>query len=107
MTYLLLYCLFVAEDYTAETLICYTNVMFFYFSYLLYSFRKSPGESGDVAPTPAARPSLRDMHSPQTHAKSTVEEDIKRHPAHDTPPPPRKHKEKVTVQKRIGNKSKI
>uniref|UniRef100_A0A3B5KU27 Signal-induced proliferation-associated 1 like 1 n=1 Tax=Xiphophorus couchianus TaxID=32473 RepID=A0A3B5KU27_9TELE len=56
--------------------------------------KKSPGESGDVAPTPAARPSLRDMHSPQTHAKSTVEEDIKRHPAHDTPPPPRKHKEK-------------
>uniref|UniRef100_A0A3Q2U8P3 Signal-induced proliferation-associated 1 like 1 n=1 Tax=Fundulus heteroclitus TaxID=8078 RepID=A0A3Q2U8P3_FUNHE len=40
--------------------------------------KKSPGEGGgEVAPTPAARPSLRDMHSPQTHAKSTVEEDVK------------------------------
>lgn len=57
--------------------------------------KKSPGESGvDVVPTPAARPSLRDMHSPQTHAKSTMEEDVKRHSAPDSPPPPRKHKEK-------------
>lgn len=56
-----------------------------------------------MPPSAAARPSLRDMHSPQTHAKSTVEEDIKRHPAHDTPPPPRKHKEKVTLYgKRVG-----
>uniref|UniRef100_A0A3Q3GWH9 Signal-induced proliferation-associated 1 like 1 n=1 Tax=Kryptolebias marmoratus TaxID=37003 RepID=A0A3Q3GWH9_KRYMA len=56
---------------------------------------KSPGESGgELVPTPAARPSLRDMHSPQQHAKSTIEEDLKRHSAHDTPPPPRKHKEK-------------
>lgn len=61
-----------------------------------FCFRKSPGESGgDLVPTPAARPSLRDMHSPQQHAKSTIEEDLKRHSAHDTPPPPRKHKEKV------------
>lgn len=60
--------------------------------------RKSPGESGvDVVPTPAARPSLRDMHSPQTHAKSTMEEDVKRHSAPDSPPPPRKHKEKVRL----------
>uniref|UniRef100_A0A3Q2W2W3 Signal-induced proliferation-associated 1 like 1 n=1 Tax=Haplochromis burtoni TaxID=8153 RepID=A0A3Q2W2W3_HAPBU len=51
----------------------------------------------DVAPTPAARPSLRDMHSPQTHAKSTMEEDVKRHSAPDSPPPPRKHKEKVCL----------
>uniref|UniRef100_A0A3P8SET5 Signal-induced proliferation-associated 1 like 1 n=1 Tax=Amphiprion percula TaxID=161767 RepID=A0A3P8SET5_AMPPE len=51
----------------------------------------------DVVPTPAARPSLRDMHSPQSHAKSTVEEDVKRHNAPDSPPPPRKHKEKVLL----------
>uniref|UniRef100_A0A8D3BY55 Signal-induced proliferation-associated 1 like 1 n=1 Tax=Scophthalmus maximus TaxID=52904 RepID=A0A8D3BY55_SCOMX len=48
----------------------------------------------DVIPTPAARPSLRDMHSPQPHAKSTMEEDVKRHGAPDSPPPPRRHKEK-------------
>lgn len=60
------------------------------FSYL----RKSPGESSvDVIPAP--RPSLRDMHSPQPHAKSTIEEDMKRHSAPDSPPPPRRHKEKV------------
>uniref|UniRef100_A0A3Q1HA10 Signal-induced proliferation-associated 1 like 1 n=1 Tax=Acanthochromis polyacanthus TaxID=80966 RepID=A0A3Q1HA10_9TELE len=51
----------------------------------------------DVVPTPAARPSLRDMHSPQSHAKSTMEEDVKRHNAPDSPPPPRKHKEKVLL----------
>uniref|UniRef100_A0A8C5HZ13 Signal-induced proliferation-associated 1-like protein 1 n=1 Tax=Gouania willdenowi TaxID=441366 RepID=A0A8C5HZ13_GOUWI len=57
--------------------------------------KKSPGESAvDVIPTPAARPSLRDMHSPQPHAKSTMEEDMKRHGLPDSPPPPRKHKEK-------------
>ncbi|XP_070705024.1 signal-induced proliferation-associated 1-like protein 1 isoform X2 [Pempheris klunzingeri] len=57
--------------------------------------KKSPGEGGvEVVPTPAARPSLRDMHSPQPHAKSTMEEDVKRHSAPDSPPPPRKHKEK-------------
>uniref|UniRef100_A0A7N6A464 Signal-induced proliferation-associated 1 like 1 n=1 Tax=Anabas testudineus TaxID=64144 RepID=A0A7N6A464_ANATE len=57
--------------------------------------KKSPGESGgDVVPTPAARPSLRDMHSPQPHAKSTMEEDVKRHSTPDSPPPPRRHKEK-------------
>uniref|UniRef100_A0A672FVX9 Signal-induced proliferation-associated 1 like 1 n=1 Tax=Salarias fasciatus TaxID=181472 RepID=A0A672FVX9_SALFA len=57
--------------------------------------KKSPGESGvDVIPTPAARPSLRDMHSPQPHAKSTMEEDVKRHSVPDSPPHPRKHKEK-------------
>uniref|UniRef100_A0A3Q3KSE6 Signal-induced proliferation-associated 1 like 1 n=1 Tax=Mastacembelus armatus TaxID=205130 RepID=A0A3Q3KSE6_9TELE len=57
--------------------------------------KKSPGESGpEVIPTPAARPSLRDMHSPQPHAKSTIEEDVKRHSAPDSPPPPRRHKEK-------------
>uniref|UniRef100_A0A4W6BXG8 Signal-induced proliferation-associated 1 like 1 n=1 Tax=Lates calcarifer TaxID=8187 RepID=A0A4W6BXG8_LATCA len=57
--------------------------------------KKSPGESGvEVVPTPAARPSLRDMHSPQPHAKSTIEEDVKRHSAPDSPPPPRRHKEK-------------
>uniref|UniRef100_A0A3Q2DMC7 Signal-induced proliferation-associated 1 like 1 n=1 Tax=Cyprinodon variegatus TaxID=28743 RepID=A0A3Q2DMC7_CYPVA len=50
-----------------------------------------PDESAHSA---SALPTLRDMHSPQAHAKSTVEEDLKRHPAHDTPPPPRKHKEK-------------
>ncbi|KAM9356130.1 signal-induced proliferation-associated 1-like protein 1 [Pholidichthys leucotaenia] len=53
--------------------------------------KKSPGES-EVVPTPAARPSLRDMHSPQSLAKSMMEDDVKRH--QDTPPPPRKHKEK-------------
>ncbi|GLD49626.1 signal-induced proliferation-associated 1-like protein 1 isoform X1, partial [Lates japonicus] len=57
--------------------------------------KKSPGESGvEVVPTPAARPSLRDMHSPQPHAKSTMEEDVKRHSAPESPPPPRRHKEK-------------
>uniref|UniRef100_A0A8D3CI88 Signal-induced proliferation-associated 1 like 1 n=1 Tax=Scophthalmus maximus TaxID=52904 RepID=A0A8D3CI88_SCOMX len=57
--------------------------------------KKSPGDGGvDVIPTPAARPSLRDMHSPQPHAKSTMEEDVKRHGAPDSPPPPRRHKEK-------------
>ncbi|KAK7907200.1 hypothetical protein WMY93_015812 [Mugilogobius chulae] len=58
--------------------------------------KKSPGESSlDVIPTPAARPSLRDMHSPQPHAKSTMEEDVKRHSAPDSPPPPpRRHKDK-------------
>ncbi|XP_061610308.1 signal-induced proliferation-associated 1-like protein 1 isoform X1 [Phyllopteryx taeniolatus] len=57
--------------------------------------KKSPGESGlEVMPTPAARPSLRDMHSPQGHAKSTIEEDVKRHPAKDSPLPPRRYKEK-------------
>uniref|UniRef100_A0A665U6N4 Signal-induced proliferation-associated 1 like 1 n=1 Tax=Echeneis naucrates TaxID=173247 RepID=A0A665U6N4_ECHNA len=56
--------------------------------------KKSPGESGVDVPTPAARPSLRDMHSPQPHAKSTMEEDVKRHSAQDSPPPPRRHKEK-------------
>uniref|UniRef100_H2V906 Signal-induced proliferation-associated 1 like 1 n=1 Tax=Takifugu rubripes TaxID=31033 RepID=H2V906_TAKRU len=56
--------------------------------------KKSPGESSvDVIPAP--RPSLRDMHSPQPHAKSTIEEDVKRHSAPDSPPPPRRHKEKV------------
>lgn len=49
----------------------------------------------EVVPTPAARPSLRDMHSPQPHAKSTMEEDVKRHSAPESPPPPRRHKEKV------------
>lgn len=60
--------------------------------------KKSPGESSvDVVPTPAARPSLRDMHSPMPHAKSTMEEDVKRHNAPDSPPPPpRRHKEKRT-----------
>uniref|UniRef100_A0A667Z0N7 Signal-induced proliferation-associated 1 like 1 n=1 Tax=Myripristis murdjan TaxID=586833 RepID=A0A667Z0N7_9TELE len=57
--------------------------------------KKSPGESGvEVVPTPAARPSLRDMHSPQPHAKSTMEEDIKRHNAPDSPQPTRRHKDK-------------
>ncbi|KAK1888804.1 Signal-induced proliferation-associated 1-like protein 1 [Dissostichus eleginoides] len=57
--------------------------------------KKSPGEGGvEVVPVPAARPSLRDMHSPQPHAKSTMEEDIKRHNSPDSPPPPRRHKEK-------------
>ncbi|XP_056150098.1 signal-induced proliferation-associated 1-like protein 1 [Lampris incognitus] len=58
--------------------------------------KKSPGESGvELAPTPAPRPSLRDMHSPQPHAKSTMEEDLKRHNAPDSPPPPpRRHKDK-------------
>lgn len=57
--------------------------------------KKSPGESSvDVVPTPAARPSLRDMHSPQLHAKSTMEEDMKRHSPDSPPPPPRRHKEK-------------
>ncbi|KAF7646773.1 hypothetical protein LDENG_00182750 [Lucifuga dentata] len=58
--------------------------------------KKSPGESGVEVPTPAARPSLRDMHSPQSHAKSTMEEDVKRHQTTpDTPPPPpRRHKDK-------------
>ncbi|XP_073349647.1 signal-induced proliferation-associated 1-like protein 1 isoform X2 [Pagrus major] len=57
--------------------------------------KKSPGEGGvEVVPTPAARPSLRDMHSPQPHAKSTMEEDVKRHSTPDSPPPPRRHKEK-------------
>uniref|UniRef100_A0A8C6UUM4 Signal-induced proliferation-associated 1 like 1 n=1 Tax=Neogobius melanostomus TaxID=47308 RepID=A0A8C6UUM4_9GOBI len=45
--------------------------------------------SVDVAPTPAARPSLRDMHSPQPHAKSTMEEDMKRHSPDSPPAPPR------------------
>lgn len=49
----------------------------------------------EVVPTPAARPSLRDMHSPQPHAKSTMEEDVKRHSVPDSPPAPRRHKEKV------------
>lgn len=59
--------------------------------------RKSPGEERvvEVIPTPAARPSLRDMHSPQPHAKSTMEEDVKRHCAPDSPPAPRRHKDKV------------
>uniref|UniRef100_A0A667Z4Y0 Signal-induced proliferation-associated 1 like 1 n=1 Tax=Myripristis murdjan TaxID=586833 RepID=A0A667Z4Y0_9TELE len=48
----------------------------------------------EVVPTPAARPSLRDMHSPQPHAKSTMEEDIKRHNAPDSPQPTRRHKDK-------------
>ncbi len=52
----------------------------------------------EVVPTPAARPSLRDMHSPQPHAKSTMEEDTKRHSTPDSPPPPRRHKEKVHLQ---------
>lgn len=67
------------------------------FSLCLCVFRKSPGEERavEVIPTPAARPSLRDMHSPQPHAKSTMEEDVKRHCAPDSPPPPRRHKEKV------------
>lgn len=57
--------------------------------------KKSPGEREvEVVPTPAARPSLRDMHSPQQHAKSTMEDDVKRHLSPDTPPPPRRHKEK-------------
>lgn len=51
----------------------------------------------EVVPTPAARPSLRDMHSPQPHAKSTMEEDVKRHSVPDSPPAPRRHKEKVLV----------
>ncbi|KAM8847384.1 LOW QUALITY PROTEIN: signal-induced proliferation-associated 1-like protein 1 [Synchiropus picturatus] len=59
------------------------------------SRKKSPGEGGlEVMPTPAARPSLRDMHSPQQHAKSTMEEDMKRHSAPDSPPLPRRHKDK-------------
>ena len=62
---------------------------------LCVCFRKSPGEGGPEIPTPAARPSLRDMHSPQSHAKSTMEEDVKRHSAPDSPPPPRRHKDKV------------
>uniref|UniRef100_A0A3B5AH70 Signal-induced proliferation-associated 1-like protein 1 n=1 Tax=Stegastes partitus TaxID=144197 RepID=A0A3B5AH70_9TELE len=60
------------------------------------------GDTRDVVPTPAARPSLRDMHSPQSHAKSTMEEDVKRHSAPDSPPPPRKHKEKVLLQSPPG-----
>lgn len=44
---------------------------------------------------PATRPSLRDIHSPQPHA--TMEEDVKRHSAPDSPPPPRRHKEKVQL----------
>lgn len=60
--------------------------------------KKSPGEGGmeGGVPTPAARPSLRDMHSPQLYAKSTVEEDPKRHSAPDSPPPQphRRHKDK-------------
>ncbi|KAM3861023.1 LOW QUALITY PROTEIN: signal-induced proliferation-associated 1-like protein 1 [Diretmus argenteus] len=56
--------------------------------------KKSPGEGGVEVPIPAARPSLRDMHSPQSHAKSTMEEDLKRHNAPNSPPPPRRHKDK-------------
>lgn len=64
----------------------------------VFFFRKSPGEGGvEVVPTPAARPSLRDMHSPQPHAKSTMEEDVKRRSAPDSPPPPRRHKEKAGI----------
>jgi len=59
-----------------------------------------------VAPTPAARPSLRDMHSPQPHAKSTIEEDVKRHSTPDSPPPPRKHKEKVLLWIRVPDSQK-
>ncbi|KAA8583035.1 hypothetical protein FQN60_015581, partial [Etheostoma spectabile] len=67
--------------------------------------KKSPGESGgEVVPTPAARPSLRDMHSPQPHAKSTMEEDVKRHSAPESPPPPRRHKEKVHLMALILQK---
>uniref|UniRef100_A0A3Q3VPN0 Uncharacterized protein n=1 Tax=Mola mola TaxID=94237 RepID=A0A3Q3VPN0_MOLML len=59
--------------------------------------KKSPGEGGmEVVPPIAARPSLRDMHSPQAHAKSTIEEDVKRHSAPDSPPLLRRHKEKVS-----------
>uniref|UniRef100_UPI0037E82B80 signal-induced proliferation-associated 1-like protein 1 isoform X1 n=1 Tax=Semicossyphus pulcher TaxID=241346 RepID=UPI0037E82B80 len=60
--------------------------------------KKSPGEGGVEVPTPAARPSLRDMHSPQPHTKSTMEEDVKRHNAPDSPPAPRRHKEKTRLQ---------
>uniref|UniRef100_A0A8C4HSG7 Signal-induced proliferation-associated 1 like 1 n=1 Tax=Dicentrarchus labrax TaxID=13489 RepID=A0A8C4HSG7_DICLA len=63
--------------------------------------KKSPGEGGvEVVPTPAARPSLRDMHSPQPHAKSTMEEDVKRHMlltitlAHHPPITPVQHGQK-------------
>uniref|UniRef100_A0A668SGP2 Signal-induced proliferation-associated 1 like 1 n=1 Tax=Oreochromis aureus TaxID=47969 RepID=A0A668SGP2_OREAU len=70
--------------------------------------KKSPGESGvDVVPTPAARPSLRDMHSPQTHAKSTMEEDVKRHSAPDSPPPPRKHKEKSPPEQPLSRRRSL
>lgn len=46
---------------------------------------------------PTTRPSLRDIHSPQPHAKSTMEVEVKRHSAPDSPPPPRRHKEKVEL----------
>uniref|UniRef100_H3DG68 Signal-induced proliferation-associated 1 like 1 n=1 Tax=Tetraodon nigroviridis TaxID=99883 RepID=H3DG68_TETNG len=61
------------------------------------SRKKSPGESS-VEVIPAPRPTLRDIHSPQPHAKSTMEEDVKRHSAPDSPPPPRRHKYLQTVQ---------
>uniref|UniRef100_A0AAV2K9U3 Signal-induced proliferation-associated 1-like protein C-terminal domain-containing protein n=1 Tax=Knipowitschia caucasica TaxID=637954 RepID=A0AAV2K9U3_KNICA len=61
--------------------------------------KKSPGESSvDLIPTPAARPSLRDMHSPQPHSKSLkspMEEEPKRQENQDSPPRPlHRHKEK-------------
>lgn len=84
----------------SEAELCYFNTynLIFCCDYkcVFVYFRKSPEErGGEMVPTPAARPSLRDMHLPQPHAKSTIEEDVKRHAAPDSPPPPRKHKEKV------------
>ncbi|XP_067088242.1 signal-induced proliferation-associated 1-like protein 1 [Osmerus mordax] len=52
--------------------------------------KKSPGEGGEGGPS-QTRPSLRDMHSPQPHAKSTMEDDSRRHNAPDSPPHPRRH----------------
>ena len=57
--------------------------------------RKSPGEGGGEGGPSQSRPSLRDMHSPQPHAKSTMEDDSRRHNAPDSPPHPRRHKDKV------------
>lgn len=79
----------------------YCELIFWLFPCVV--FRKSPGEGGlEVVPTPAARPSLRDMHSPQPHAKSTMEEDVKRHGAPDSPPQPRRHKDKVYLLVFLG-----
>ncbi|XP_062324545.1 signal-induced proliferation-associated 1-like protein 1 isoform X2 [Osmerus eperlanus] len=55
--------------------------------------KKSPGEGGEGGPS-QTRPSLRDMHSPQPHAKSTMEDDSRRHNAPDSPPHSRRHKDK-------------
>ncbi|KAF0023719.1 hypothetical protein F2P81_024349 [Scophthalmus maximus] len=60
----------------------------------LIGWRKPGSTINSVDFGDTRKPSLRDMHSPQPHAKSTMEEDVKRHGAPDSPPPPRRHKEK-------------